>query len=113
MTSLSLDNPQAFSVFVNLQHQLGAPPAITFPLLQGMGFVTGIYNNARPVIESGVGFRSITRVPDFSASLTQKYRILLEDGKTVSEKGSVQVCGCRAALMSSFSVASLRYRSEW
>ena len=53
-TSLTLDSLEAFSVNVNLLPNATAKPAVTFPLVQGMGFVTGVYNNATPLIQSGV-----------------------------------------------------------
>lgn len=51
----------AFSANVNLLATAGAQPTITFPLVQGMGFVTGIFNGGTPVLQSGVLFRSITK----------------------------------------------------
>ncbi|KAI9678861.1 MAG: hypothetical protein M1817_005921 [Caeruleum heppii] len=83
-TSLSMDSLQSFSANVNLHPQAGAGPAVTFPLVQGMGFVTGKYSGATPVIQSSVFFRTITRVQEFSGSGGQiaKFRFVLEDGKT-------------------------------
>lgn len=81
-TTLSMDTVTGFSTNVNLSPGPGAAPAITFPLVQGMGFVTGIYNGGTPIIQSGVFFRSITKAntnPKFGVT---KYTILLEDGKT-------------------------------
>ncbi len=46
-----------------------------------MGFVTGIYNNLMPTIQSGVFFRSVTKKKSPRAGLF-KYRIVLEDNKT-------------------------------
>lgn len=51
----------AFSANVNLHANSDALPLITFPLVQGMGFVTGIFNGGTPVLQSGVLFRSITK----------------------------------------------------
>jgi endo-1,3(4)-beta-glucanase len=51
----------AFSANVNLLATAGAQPTITFPLVQGMGFVTGIFNGGTPVLQSGVLFRSISK----------------------------------------------------
>jgi len=51
----------AFSANVNLLASAGDQPTITFPLVQGMGFVTGIFNGGTPVLQSGVLFRSITK----------------------------------------------------
>ncbi|KAI9824472.1 MAG: hypothetical protein M1826_007335 [Phylliscum demangeonii] len=81
-TALTLDTLKAFSANLNLHPQPNGPPGITFPLVQGMGFVTGRYNGLTPLIESSVMFLKITRVTDFPRSNIVKYRILLEDGKT-------------------------------
>lgn len=59
-TVLTMDSLTASSVNVNLAPTRGAEPLITFPLVQGMGFVTGIYNNAAVYLQSGVGFASIS-----------------------------------------------------
>ena len=79
-TVLTTNNLQAFSVNAVLQPQAGSASRISFPLLQGMGFVTGVYTNLQPAIQSSVFFRSV--VPLESArSGVYKYRIMLEDGK--------------------------------
>jgi endo-1,3(4)-beta-glucanase len=81
-TTLSMDTLTAFSVNVNLLPSLGAAPTITFPLVQGMGFVTGIYNGGTPVLQTGILFRSITRATSNPKPGVTKYTILLEDGKS-------------------------------
>lgn len=83
-TTITMDTLKAFSANVNLHPQAGAPAAITIPLVQGMGFVTGYYNGVKPVINSGILFRTVTRATEFNRAGMAKYRILLEDGKTVS-----------------------------
>lgn len=77
-TVLSTDSLQAFSVNVNLRPQAGASGCITFPLVQGMGFVTGIYKGLQPIIQSGVIFRSFSFAG--TAGSIFKYRVILEDG---------------------------------
>jgi endo-1,3(4)-beta-glucanase len=44
-TTLSMDTLTAFSANVNLLPSADAQPAVTFPLVQGMGFVTAIYRS--------------------------------------------------------------------
>lgn len=80
-TVLTTNNLQAFSVNAVLQPQPGSTSNITFPLLQGMGFVTAIYTNLQPVIQSSVQFRSVAPMPT-SRNDVYKYRITLEDGKS-------------------------------
>ncbi len=79
-TVLTTDHLQASSVNANLSPQAGSSAKITFPLVQGMGFVTGVYTNLQPAIQSSVFFRSVDRTP-FSHAGIFKYRITLEDGK--------------------------------
>ena len=58
-TVLTTDSSKAFSVNANLQPSAGSSSKIQFPLVQGMGFVTGNYNNLTPAIQSSVFFNSI------------------------------------------------------
>lgn len=81
-TTLTTDSLTALSVNVNLLPSPGATPAITFPLVQGMGFVTAIYNGGTPFVQTGVFFRNITRSSYSPKYGITKYTILLEDGKT-------------------------------
>ena len=81
-TVLTTDTLTAFSANVNLSPSAGAPPAITFPLVQGMGFVTGVYNGGTPLLQTGIFFRSITKATTNPKPGVTKYTILLEDGKT-------------------------------
>ena len=80
-TQLTTDSLTAFSANANLLTVASAAPAITFPLVQGMGFVTGIYNDVTPYIQSNVFFQTITPVASPAAGVT-KYRMLLQDGNT-------------------------------
>ncbi|KAF4542219.1 Glycoside hydrolase family 81 [Lasiodiplodia theobromae] len=77
--NLTLDSLQDMSVNANLSPRAGAPPIITFPLVQGMGFVTAIYKNAQPSIDSGVFYRNVSG--PFQVGSSYKYSILLNDGK--------------------------------
>lgn len=78
---LTTDSPSAFSVNVNLSSGAGCPPLITFPLLQGMGFITGLYKCCRPLIQSSVFFRELTPCGQLR-NITSKFRVVLEDGAT-------------------------------
>ena len=81
-TTLTTDTLQAFSVNINLVAPGGAMPTVTFPLIQGMGFVTGVYNSATPQLQSGIGIRNMTYVGSVINGTTYKYRVLLADGFT-------------------------------
>jgi endo-1,3(4)-beta-glucanase len=81
-TVLTTDSIQSFSLNANFAPHQGANPVITFPLLQGMGFVTGIYKNGTPLIQSSVFFRELQPAGQLNNNATSKFRIILEDGKT-------------------------------
>ena len=80
--AVTTDSLLAFSANANLHATAGAPPGITFPLVQGMGFVTAIYENFTPYIESSVFFNTVTPLPSPGTGIT-KYKLLLDDGNTV------------------------------
>lgn len=77
-TTLSTESLTAFSVYANLAPSAGADPLISIPCVQGMGFVTALYNGARPILNSGTFFRSLKFVEQLNG-ITYKYRIVLED----------------------------------
>jgi endo-1,3(4)-beta-glucanase len=79
-TELTTDTHRAFSVNANLASEPGATPVISFPLVQGMGFVTGVYNQGTPLLQSSVFFHTLTFVGGVNNDATFKYRIELEDG---------------------------------
>ncbi|KAK1573664.1 family 81 glycosyl hydrolase [Colletotrichum navitas] len=59
-TVLTTDKLTAFSVNVNLAPAKSAKPVISFPLVQGMAFVTGVYSHATVLIQSQKQFSNIT-----------------------------------------------------
>ncbi|CCT63298.1 related to glucan 1,3-beta-glucosidase [Fusarium fujikuroi IMI 58289] len=59
-TVLTMDSLTAFSANVNLAPRRGASPLISFPVVQGMAFVTGVYRNSTVVIQSQKRFSNIT-----------------------------------------------------
>ena len=76
-TALTTNNFTAFSVNVDLSSRPGTPALISFPLLQGMGFLTGEYRGSTPILQSAVFFRNFTFV-EANGTLS-KYRVILED----------------------------------
>jgi endo-1,3(4)-beta-glucanase len=77
-TALTTDSHQGFSVNANFCPNAGADPVLTMPLVQGMGFVTGIYKRCAPLIQSHVLFRSV-KAESFIGN-GSKFRVTLEDG---------------------------------
>ncbi|KAK2030831.1 family 81 glycosyl hydrolase [Colletotrichum zoysiae] len=59
-TVLTTDTLTAFAVNVNLAPAKGAKPVVSFPLVQGMAFVTGVYSNATVLVQSEKQFSNIT-----------------------------------------------------
>ena len=82
LTTLTTDTHLPFSVNINLKHREGHwEPKITFPVVQGMSFVTGGYRNATPTIQCpGEGFKSIS--PPIPVGKSTKYRIEDEKGRS-------------------------------
>ncbi|KAF2003700.1 glycoside hydrolase family 81 protein [Amniculicola lignicola CBS 123094] len=80
-TELTTDSHKPFSVNINLnRNERELEPGMTFPVVQGMSFVTGGYRNATPVIQcGGRGFRSISDAIRINNSW--KYRIEDSDGR--------------------------------
>ncbi|KAH6678820.1 endo-1,3(4)-beta-glucanase [Plectosphaerella plurivora] len=81
-TALSTDSITAFSARVHLRPNSGAVPAISFPLVQGMAFVTAQFAGATPVIQTGVFFKNVTRVTQDPKVGVSKFNFHLEDGRT-------------------------------
>ncbi|PGH16809.1 hypothetical protein AJ79_01453 [Helicocarpus griseus UAMH5409] len=80
-TVLSVSKPLAFSADIILQPQSNSTSNVTFPLVQGMGFVTGVYTNLQPAIQSGVFFRELASAAPPRPGIF-KYRISLENSTT-------------------------------
>ncbi|KAF2801963.1 endo-1,3(4)-beta-glucanase [Mytilinidion resinicola] len=78
-TVLSTDTLQGFSANVNLAPSAQDETIITFPLAQGMGFVTAVYTGGSPILQSGIFFKTLQYVGELNA-VTFKYQIVLNDG---------------------------------
>lgn len=79
-TKLTTRTLEAFSCNAILLPQPNSSSSITFPLVQGMAFVTAIYNNLMPAIQSSVLFRNVVQISSPRTGVF-KYRITLEDNK--------------------------------
>lgn len=79
-TVLTSDSLQAFSANINLQPSSGSSSSVTFPVVQGIGFVTGLYKNLQPAIQTSVFYRQVVAAGSPKPGIF-KYRITLEDGK--------------------------------
>ena len=80
-TKLTTNMLGAMSVNAVLSPQAGSAAHITFPMVQGMGFMTALYMNLMPSLQSAVMFRTMTQVASPRPGIS-KFRVLLEDGKT-------------------------------
>lgn len=75
--SISLSNMKKMSINVELKsNQAGS---MTCSILQGMGMITGVYNDLIPEIHSQVGFASVTGATAPKSGI-DKYKIVLNDG---------------------------------
>lgn len=81
-TTVSMDSITAFSARVHLSKNATAVPAVSFPLVQGMPYLTAQFDGAVPLIQSGVYFRHVGRVTRNPKEHITKYNFLLEDGTT-------------------------------
>ncbi|PLN84488.1 endo-1,3-beta-glucanase Engl1 [Aspergillus taichungensis] len=77
-TVLNTENPLPFSANAVLRPRDGAKSSITFPVVQGMGYVTGIYSNLQPVIQSSVHYKEVVSAGSPRQGIF-KYVITLED----------------------------------
>ncbi|KAL8383180.1 hypothetical protein RB595_006777 [Gaeumannomyces hyphopodioides] len=59
-THATTDTLTAFAANVNLAPRKGVRPIVSFPLVQGMAFVTGVYRDATVLIQSEKRFSNIT-----------------------------------------------------
>lgn len=79
---LTTDSLDSFSINLNLFAHSWQTPTVTFPLVQGSAFITGVYHWATPLLQTGVGFDSITYVGEVVTNTTFKYRVALQNGYT-------------------------------
>ena len=77
---LASEKLDAFSAHAVLRPFARSANRVSFPLVQGMGFVTGVYAGLQLVIQSSVFFRTVVAAGSPREGIF-KYRIVLEDGK--------------------------------
>lgn len=80
-TVLTTDGLSDMSANAHLSPSPGANSRISFPMVQGMAFVTALYDSLQPEIQSGVFYRSVQSAGEAKPGV-YKYRLTLEDGKT-------------------------------
>ena len=81
-TDLTMDTLTGFAANVNLAIAPGQTPAMTFPLVQGMGFVTGVYHDSTPLISTGLYFNGVNGLL-YAGNVgqgTYRYNVTLNDG---------------------------------
>ncbi|RDA88085.1 hypothetical protein CP532_5291 [Ophiocordyceps camponoti-leonardi (nom. inval.)] len=81
-TTLTTDSLTPHSVRAHLSKDDQSAPAVSFPLVQGMSCVTAQFEGAKPVLQSGVGFKTVTRVTREPKKGVVKYNFVLSDGTT-------------------------------
>lgn len=78
-TVLTAEDPRPFSANAVLRPHPGSHQNITFPLVQGMGFTTGIYTDLQPLVQTGVLYQKVVSAGSPKPGIF-KYRAYLEDG---------------------------------
>ena len=79
-TELTTDTLETFSINANLLPSADSGPSIKFPLLQGIGMITAVYQDLTPIIQSGVGILSVTSASSPKCGMF-KYQITTQDQK--------------------------------
>ena len=79
-TVLTTDNLGDMAGNANLFPNQGSTSQIKFPMVQGMAFVSGLYESLQPEIQTGVFYNSVVSVGQLKGGV-YKYRLTLEDGK--------------------------------
>lgn len=80
-TTLRVANADAFSAEAIMRPSSDGEDSITFPLLQGMAFVTGIYKNLTPHIRTGIFYKEVVPA-DSPTEGVFKYKASMESGAT-------------------------------
>ncbi|KAJ5036515.1 putative endo-1,3(4)-beta-glucanase [Penicillium chrysogenum] len=78
---MNVEQPKAFSAHAVLKSSAGSAQQITFPVVQGMGYATAVYNDMEPLIESGVFFRKVVSAGSPRPGIF-KYQAFLDDDTT-------------------------------
>ncbi|EGX90898.1 endo-1,3-beta-glucanase Engl1 [Cordyceps militaris CM01] len=81
-TKMTLDSMTASSIRAHLSSSTSSKPLVSFPLVQGMAYITAEYNGATPLLQTGVFFRNMTRSTQKPKKDVTKHSFLLEDGTT-------------------------------
>ncbi|EPE09474.1 endo- -beta-glucanase [Ophiostoma piceae UAMH 11346] len=85
-TTLTVEQPRDMSLMVNLHAAPGLPPTIRFPIVQGQGFVTGLYHGAMPVLRSATAIKSFAHydmpTKTSSGSWVRRFALQLGDSST-------------------------------
>lgn len=79
-TVLTTDSLSDMSGNANLSPSQGTSSRITFPLVQGMAFVTAVYNSLQPEIQTGVFYQSVEALGQPKSGV-YKYKLTLKDSK--------------------------------
>lgn len=81
-TVLTTELADALYVKAALRKDSRSSPSIVFPITQGMVFTTAYFSGSTPMLQTGVFFRSMTKVAKDPKTNVRKYNFVLEDGTT-------------------------------
>lgn len=75
--SVSINFSNIKHMSIQLQLKLNDSQFVWFPIVQGMGFITAIYYNLTPSLQSAIGYRNLEMV--WNRGAMSKYHITLEN----------------------------------
>jgi len=81
-TVLTTDQMSAFMGQISFRPKEGAEPCVQFHMLQGSGFITAIYSNCQPVLETAIGWKTVTKATVQPKPGIDKYKLILNNGQT-------------------------------
>ncbi|KAK7204356.1 glycosyl hydrolase family 81-domain-containing protein [Myxozyma melibiosi] len=77
--TMNLTNPLEMSVDITLAPSSSSSSSLVIPLVQGTGFITGVYKNLTPMFNSQVSYTSLTKSTSPRTNVV-KYVAALSDG---------------------------------
>lgn len=81
-TTLTTSSITAFSAMVHIQAPGNQSPTISFPVVQGMGFVSANYYGTTPLFQTNVLFKSLAKAQDGTNIGISKFIVNLMDNTT-------------------------------
>jgi endo-1,3(4)-beta-glucanase len=75
---INTTQPTGFSAQIIMRPSSGSNQTITFPVVQGMGYVTAVYSGLQPLLQSSVFFQKVVSAGSTRSGVF-KYQVILND----------------------------------